>query len=128
MGRVIGIGGVFFRCRNPDATRAWYRDILGLEINAYGGSDFRHDESAAAFGEGARTVWAPFGAETDYFGPGGSDFMVNYIVDDLEAVRARASAAGVAEDKPAESHDYGAFAWLPDPDGRRVELWQPNKG
>lgn len=129
MAKVLGVGGVFFRCKDVAATRDWYARVLGLTMNDYGGTDFLHAASAGAFPQGARTVWAPFDppkdGEEDYFGASGSSFMMNYIVDDLDAVLTRARAEGATEAKPAEAHSYGKFGWLTDPDGRRVELWQP---
>lgn len=124
-GRVIGLGGVFLACADPEATKTWYREVLGLSVNDYGGFHFDHRESAAAFDAGARTIFAPFPEGADYFAPSTLPFMVNLMVDDLDAVLARAEAAGVAQLQPAESHDYGRFAWLLDPDGRKLELWQP---
>ena len=126
MARVLGFGGVFFTCRDVDVTRAWYRDILGFTLNEYGGADFGHRDVAERFGEGGRMIWAPFKDDSDYFGSA-SPFMVNLIVDDLDGVLDRAIEAGAREDKPRESYDYGKFGWLKDPDGRRVELWEPGK-
>ncbi len=125
MAGIIGVGGVFFRSTDVQALRDWYHNVLGMTLNAYGGADFLHADAARQFPTGARTIWSPFGADTDYFGEGGHDFMLNFIVDDLDAVLARAEAAGAAQSKPRENHDYGHFGWLTDPDGRRIELWQP---
>ena len=125
MAGVIGVGGVFFRSANTQALREWYRDVLGMAVNAYGGADFLHADTARHFPNGARTILSPFAADTDYFGEGGHDFMLNFIVDDLSGVLARAEAAGAIQSKPRESYDYGHFGWLTDPDGRRIELWQP---
>lgn len=124
-GRVLGLGGVFLAAADPGATRDWYRDVLGLEVNDYGGFDFDHRATAAAFGAGARTIFAPFPDGADYFAPSTLPFMLNLIVDDLDAVLARAASRGVAQLQPAEQHDYGRFAWIHDPDGRKLELWQP---
>lgn len=125
MGKVIGLGGVFLSCADPEATKAWYVRVLGLEVNEYGGFAFRHADSARAFPEGARTIFAPFGEASGYFAPSTLPFMLNLIVDNLDAVLARVEAEGVAQVQPAESHDYGRFAWVMDPDGRKIELWQP---
>lgn len=125
MGKVIGVGGVFLDCPNVEATKAWYTRVLGLEMDGPGGCHFLHSESAAAFGAGARTIFAPFAAEGEYFKPSTLPFMVNLIVDDLDAVLARCAAEGVEEVQPAEAHEYGRFAWIMDPDGRKLELWQP---
>jgi catechol 2,3-dioxygenase-like lactoylglutathione lyase family enzyme len=125
MGKVIGVGGVFLSSGDPDATRDWYARVLGMEPNEYGGFDFLHADSAKAFPEGARTIFAPFDAGSDYFAPSGLPFMLNLIVDDLDAVLSRCKAEGVAQVQPAQDLEYGRFAWVLDPDGRKVELWQP---
>lgn len=125
MAKVLGFGGVFFRCKDLEATRAWYRDVLGFHINDYGGADFGHADVAEKFGKAGRMVWAPFAADTDYFGGPEHSFMVNLIVDDLTAVLAHAAEKGAEPVKPREDYGYGNFGWLEDPDGRRVELWEP---
>lgn len=125
MAAVIGIGGIFLKCSDPAATSAWYERVLGLSQAAYGGFEFSHAASAARFPEGARTVFAPFGADSGYFAPSDLPFMLNLIVDDLDAVLERAAAEGARPVQPNEDHDYGRFAWIVDPDGRKVELWQP---
>ena len=125
MSNVIGVGGVFFLCRDPDATKAWYRDVLGLEESEHGGFAFAHSKSAARFPKGAMTIFSPFKAESDYFKPSEQTVMFNLMVDDLAAVVARIKAAGGELAQPQEDHDYGKFAWIMDPDGRKVELWEP---
>ena len=125
MAKVIGIGGVFFKCADPEATAAWYRDVLGVELNDYGGADFLHEAAAKRFGAAARTVWGPFNDGTDYFAPSEKPFMVNMIIDDLDAMLERLAEAGVELAGEPESYDYGRFAWIVDPDGVKVELWEP---
>ena len=115
--RVAGIGGVFFRARDPDALKRWYGEQLGIELEDYG-TTF----TAAA---GDQTVWAPFPADTDYFGDHGQQLMVNYRVRDLDAMLAQLRAAGVAVEEHLEEHEYGRFAWATDPEGNRFELWEP---
>ena len=113
MADVIGVGGVFLHCADPDATKSWYARVLG------------HRESAKQFPEGARTIFAPFAADSDYFKPSTLPFMLNLMVDDLDGMLARAKAEGVEELQPRENLEYGQFGWILDPDGRKIELWQP---
>jgi predicted enzyme related to lactoylglutathione lyase len=115
--RAQGIGGVFFRSPDPGALAAWYAEHLGLDVEEWGGSVI----SAEA---GDVTVWSPFPADTDYW-PAGQQAMVNYRVRDLDAVLARLRAAGVEVDERVEETENGRFGWAVDPDGNRVELWQP---
>jgi predicted enzyme related to lactoylglutathione lyase len=114
---VTGIGGVFFRARDADALRRWYSDALGFELDDYGGKTF---EAAA----GDQTVWSPFAGDTDYW-PRAQQAMINYRVDDLDAMLERLRAAGAEVDERVEEHDYGRFGWAADPEGNRFELWQP---
>jgi catechol 2,3-dioxygenase-like lactoylglutathione lyase family enzyme len=124
MARVLGLGGVFFTCADSEATKAWYARVLGMSPDEDGGLAFLHGETAAAFPQGARTVFAPF-PDGRYFAPSEAPFMLNLIVDDLDAVLARARAEGVEEVQPREAHPYGRFGWIMDPDHRKLELWQP---
>ncbi|MEM1106628.1 MAG: VOC family protein [Pseudomonadota bacterium] len=125
MAKVLGIGGFFFRCKDPAATRDWYARVLGFEINDFGGVNFSQADAAGAFGPGAMTIWSPFDDDSDYFAPSSENHMVNFMVDDLTAMLAKCAAEGVAEVKPREDHPYGSFGWILDPDGRKLELWQP---
>jgi catechol 2,3-dioxygenase-like lactoylglutathione lyase family enzyme len=125
MAKVIGLGGVFFRCKDVEATRGWYKRALGLEIDEYGGTSFGHADSAALFPTGARTIWAPFKAESDYFKPSDADFMFNLMIDDFDGMLERLKAEGVPLEGEPMVESYGKFAWVMDPDGRKIELWQP---
>lgn len=125
MAKVIGLGGVFFRCRDVEATRAWYQRVLGMDIDDYGGTSFGHAESAALFPEGARTIWAPFKANSDYFKPSEADYMLNLMVDDFDGMLEQLKAEDVALEGEPMIESYGKFAWVMDPDGRKIELWQP---
>lgn len=125
MARALGIGGVFYKCADKKKTGAWYREVLGLEIDEMGGSMFRHAEAASTFGDAAYTVWGPFKADTTYFEPSDSTFMINFIVDDLDGILEKARMAGATLAGEPEAHEYGRFAWLIDPDGVKIELWQP---
>lgn len=118
MESALGIGGVFFRARDPKGLAAWYAEHLGLPVEDYGGATL----SAA---EGDVTVWSPFPADTDYFGSRGQQAMVNYRVRDLDAMLAQLREAGAAVDERVEEHEYGRFGWAADPEGNRFELWQP---
>lgn len=120
---VHGIGGVFLRSDDPAATREWYRDHLGLTIDAYGTSfSWRRDGDPERSGH---TVWSPFDADTDYFGDRGQQFMVNFRVDDLDGLLARLRAAGVTVADEIEELPFGRFAHFVDNEGRRMELWEP---
>ena len=125
MAKVLGIGGVFLSSADPAATHAWYARVLGMTPTDFGGFDFLHADSAARCPDGARTIFTAFDSGSDYFRPTDLPFMLNLIVDDLDAVLARARAEGVAEVQPRQDLEYGRFAWLMDPDGRKLELWQP---
>jgi len=123
-GRAIGVGGVFFRSPDPERLAAWYRETLGMGIESWGstcGANF----SPAAMPQSAFTVWGVFTADTEYFGAPTQAFMINLVVDDLDAALARVEASGCAVIPDREDHDYGRFGWFVDPDGNRVELWEP---
>jgi catechol 2,3-dioxygenase-like lactoylglutathione lyase family enzyme len=124
MARVVGIGGVFFKSENPKALARWYADVLGLQITEWGGVIFPLRDLAAA-PKGAVQVWSPFAQDTDYFSPSKREYMIDFEVDDLEAICARLKAKGVAILKREDSDPNGRFAWVLDPDGTKVELWQP---
>jgi glyoxylase I family protein len=119
MAKVTGIGGVFFKCADPAATRAWYAEHLGLAVDDYG-CTFAPDADPKA-----QTIWSPFKADTDYFGTGPQDFMVNFRVDDLDALLATLAARGIACVGAPLDESYGKFGWIIDCDGRKIELWEP---
>ncbi|MEE8272070.1 MAG: VOC family protein [Alphaproteobacteria bacterium] len=126
MARVTGIGGVFFKARDPDRLIDWYRDRLGIAPAEDGNVAFHWRESDDPDRRG-RTIWAPFPSDTQYFEPSTAPFMINYRVDDLDALLERLRAAGVEVDDRVEEYDYGRFAWVMDPEGNRIELWQPTE-
>ncbi|MGH6933031.1 MAG: GFA family protein [Dongiaceae bacterium] len=126
MARITGIGGIFFKSRDPDRLRAWYREHLGIESQPGNGAIFPW-RPVDRLTETGYTVWSPFPHDTRYFEPGTASFMINYRVDDLDALLARLRAKGAAIDGKIEHHDQGRFAWVIDPDGNRVELWEPAK-
>ena len=119
---VTGIGGVFFKVDDPDESRAWYRQHLGLDGAASINFLWRewYDPADVSF-----TVWALFPRETDYFGASEQDFMINYRVRDLDALLTKLKAQGVQQAGVLEEYSYGRFAWIIDGDGHRVELWEP---
>ncbi|MEO7053237.1 MAG: VOC family protein [Rhodanobacter sp.] len=120
MAKVIGLGGIFFRSRDPAALAAWYAKHLGLDVTEWGGARFAEDEQRAG-----STLWLPFAADTDYFGPDKQPCMINFRVDDLDALLAQLRAAGVDVDARVEQSEFGRFGWIKDLEGTRVELWQP---
>jgi len=120
--KVIGIGGVFFRTRDPARTAAWYRKHLGIAAQD-GHADFLWREHKRP-SEIGRTVWSVLPDDTDYFGPAKPEFMVNYRVSNLDRMPAQLRRDGVAVEK-VEDYDYGRFAWITDPHGNRIELWEP---
>lgn len=125
MGQVLGIGGVFLRCPDPEATLGWYQRVLGLKPEAFGGTMFSHAASSAAKGPRAVTVFAGFPEGTDYFDPSPQQVMINLMVDDLDAVLAHAAGHDVTPIQPGQDNELGRFAWILDLDGRKLELWQP---
>lgn len=122
MRRVTGIGGMFFKAADVGGLAAWYRKHLGLEIGEDGSATFSWREEDGSPG---MTVWAAFPKDTDYFGKSRADFMINYRVEDLDALLAALRSEGVAVDDKIEEHSYGRFGWITDPDGTRIELWEP---
>ena len=130
MARVLGIGGVFCRSEDPAATQEWYVENLGLPKDAQGYVVLPWTREAP--GLNAATVWAPFAADTGYFdAPGAkqpSEFMINYVVDDLDGMRAQLEAKGVTVlPNVQEMEGIGRFGWAIDGDGRRFELWEPER-
>jgi predicted enzyme related to lactoylglutathione lyase len=125
MKRVTGLGGVFFKCNDPDEVREWYQRHLGLQPGHDGSADFRWREVADPSRQG-RTLWGPFTAGTEYFGPSGQSYMVNFRVENLEALIATLRQEGVEIAGGPEFYPgAGWFAWIIDVEGHRVELWQP---
>jgi len=127
MERVKGIGGVFIRAGDSDELAAWYRDKLGVDVGEWGGTVFewRHADDPERAGS---TTWSLFRADSDYLGSPDNRFMINYRVDDLDKMLAQLRAAGVEVDDKIEESDFGRFGWAVDPDGNRIELWQPADG
>jgi predicted enzyme related to lactoylglutathione lyase len=126
MKRVTGIGGIFFKAQNPKAMYEWYERHLGLERDPTGSCVvFPWREQAS--GEEGMTIWSMMPATTEYFEPSRAPFMINYRVEDLDAVLAALRSEGVTIAKGIEDSEFGRFAWIMDPEGNRIELWQPPK-
>jgi catechol 2,3-dioxygenase-like lactoylglutathione lyase family enzyme len=117
MARITGLGGIFYKVADPEKTRAWYQETLGIGGEWGAMFPFKNDDA-----EGF-TLFSPFKSDTDYFGPSGKDFMVNLRVDDVDGVVADLEGKGI-EILGRQDEDYGRFAWILDPDGLKVELWQ----
>jgi len=124
MERVMGIGGIFFKAVDKVALASWYRDNLGIGVEeAWGGAVFSWQENDPA-GD-AHTVWSPFASDTDYFAPSPKDFMVNFRVRDLNAMLDQLRANGCDVDSKTQGGEFGKFGWVMDPEGNRIELWEP---
>ena len=122
-GRILGIGGIFFKSANQQQMKEWYAQHLGLADSGHGvmlpwrEADNPENEQM--------TIWSIFSADTKYLEPSTASFMVNYIVDDMDALLDRLAKDGVRIDPKRQDESYGRFAWIYDPDGNKIELWQP---
>jgi catechol 2,3-dioxygenase-like lactoylglutathione lyase family enzyme len=123
MGHITGFGGIFFRSPDPEKLAAWYRDVLGMPVKDWGGATLAYD----APGHPSVMIWSPFPEKSDYMAPSTREFMINFAVDDLDAFLAKIEAKGVKPLKRDDSDPNGRFAWIVDPDGTKIELWQPVK-
>jgi predicted enzyme related to lactoylglutathione lyase len=119
--RVTGIGGVFFKAKDPEALRAWYRKHLEIDVQDWGGAALPWRDTDGM------TVWTIFPDTTKYFEPSTSPFMVNYRVADLDAVLTALREEGCNVDEKSETSEFGKFGWVMDPEGNRIELWEPPK-
>ena len=126
MKRVVGIGGLFIKSKNPDALRAWYRDHLGFDVNPWGGVVFTPSTELGPL-ESQKTAWSLFAEDSTYFAPSTQSFMINYRVDDLHALLAQLKEEGCDVDNKVDESDFGKFGWVMDPEGNRVELWETPK-
>ena len=120
--KVLGLGGLFFKSADPQATNDWYARVLGIKVEPWG-VVFTPD--AAAAHPGAATVFSPFQADTDYFAPSDKEFMFNLMVNDLDGMLARCAEHGVVPVKTFPDQANGSFAHIMDPEGRKIELWEP---
>ena len=122
-GRIIGIGGVFWKTKNTDQTKDWYTKNLGLKTNQWGASFVNRKVSDPQ--EYAFLQWSLFGNDSDYFGDKGQQFMINYRVENIEGIVADFKEKGFTVCKEIESYEYGKFVHVEDIDGLRMELWEP---
>ena len=122
MKTVTGIGGIFYKGSDPQKHKEWYHKHLGIESDQYGGKfTWRDEDDASKIG---MTAWSPFPDNTKYFDPSRQQFMINYRVHDLDALLEELKKSGVQIIGEPQSYDYGKFAWIMDPDGYKIELWQ----
>ena len=119
-GHVTGIGGIFVKSPDPKALAAWYQDALGIKLETWGGAMLRYD----APGHPAVAVWSAFPSASRHFAPSTREFMINFAVDDIDALVRRLDAKGIPILKRDDSDPTGRFAWIVDPDGTKIELWE----
>ena len=124
--RVIGLGGIFFKAKDPKAMYEWYEKHLGIKGKPDMGAMFPWRRADSPEQEMV-TIWSVFPQNTKYFEPSSAPFMINYQVEDMDAVLEALRAEGVTIDPKREDHEYGKFAWIMDPEGNRIELWEPPK-
>jgi predicted enzyme related to lactoylglutathione lyase len=126
MKKVTGIGGIFFKCKDPQKMNDWYKTHLGFETSQYGASfEWRQGEDPEKKGS---TQWSPFAETTNYFAPSTKDFMINYRVENLEVLVEQLKREGVTIVDNIEDSDYGKFVHILDAEGNKVELWEPKEG
>lgn len=125
MKRVTGIGGVFLKAKDAAALGEWYRKHLGIDLQDWGGAAFRWKDDADG---GGTTIWSVMPESSTYFAPSTAPFMINYRVADLHALLAALRAEGCDVDAKVDESEYGKFGWVMDPEGNRIELWQPPEG
>jgi predicted enzyme related to lactoylglutathione lyase len=123
MAKVTGIGGVFFKADDTKALAAWYAEHLGLPLESWGGAVLNWSEDKA--NDGGLTVWNLSARDSEWFSPSEGTLMINYRVDDLAGLLDQLAAAGIEPISGPESHENGRFAWIMDPEGNKVELWEP---
>ena len=124
MKRVTGIGGVFFNAKEPVALRAWYKTHLGIDVQEWGGAAFSWADEAGKPTTGT-TIWSIGSSDDDHFAPSKSSFMINYRAADLQGLLAALRSEGCNVVDKTDDSEYGKFGWVIDPEGNKVELWQP---
>ena len=123
MKRVTGIGGLFFKCKDPQKIKDWYKKHLGFPVNEWGATFDCRDKQETD--QVSYTVWSPFSADTEYFLPSSKEFMFNYRVENLVKLLEVLREEGVEVVGEIEEFDYGKFGWIMDPEGNKIELWEP---
>ena len=123
MAKILGLGGLFFKSADPAALAEWYGRVLGISFEDWGGVVFLPDTAAAQ--PGAATIFSPFKSDSDYFAPSDKDYMFNLMVDDLDGMLARCAEHGVEPISPVVDEFNGRFAHIIDPEGAKIELWEP---
>ncbi len=123
MKRVTGVGGIFFKSKDPDQLREWYRKHLGIESESWGGFAFQWQDDPRS--QNGTTIWTVFPDSTKYFAPSDRPFMINFRVADLASLLAQLRVEGVQVDDKMDESEFGKFGWVMDPDGNRIELWEP---
>lgn len=123
MAKITGIGGVFFKAKDPKALKAWYHQHLGMALEDWGGAVLKWPDDKAE--DRGMTVWQLSDRESSWFSPSESSFMINYRVDNLVEMIEQLKASGTKIHQGPESHENGKFAWVMDPEGNKVELWEP---
>ena len=121
IGRITGVGGIFIKSKDPKALARWYRDVLGIPLEPWGGATLRYD----APGHPSVVVWNALPNTNDYMGPSTREFMIDFAVDDMDAYLSRLREKGVTVLKRDDTSPVGRYAWILDPDGTKIELWQP---
>lgn len=124
MKRVTGLGGIFFKSQDPKALAEWYRVHLGLQVEDWGGVAFRWADDSPT----GTTIWSPFKADSNYFAPSTAPFMINFRVADLTALMAALRSKGCQVADEISESEFGKFAWVMDPEGHKLELWEPPAG
>lgn len=125
MKKVTGIGGIFFKCKDPNKMKEWYQKHLGLNANDYGATFEWYEGTDST--KKATTQWSPFDETTKYFAPSTKDFMINYRVENLEQLVEELQKEGVTIVDKIETYDYGKFVHIMDVEGNKIELWEPTE-
>lgn len=126
MKRVTGIGGVFFKARDAGSLRQWYQKHLGIDVQDWGGTALRWQDDPNP--QNGVTVWTIFDGASKYFEPSSAPFMINYRVENLYAVLEALRSEGCSVDEKTDESEFGKFGWVMDPEGNRIELWEPPEG